>query len=153
MRRKPTLLILIASMLFFCSSSPAPENPEKEAVHTQYPAGQLPQNSPNAEGESLYIKYCLSCHQKDGGGVPNMFPPFQESEWVNGDKSKLINVLLKGLKGDIEVNGEQFSQVMPKQDNLTDIQIALILTYIRQNFGNNATAVTPDEVTRLRDKN
>jgi mono/diheme cytochrome c family protein len=116
-------------------------------------------NSPTMEkesstkvGENLYIKYCLQCHQKDGSGVPNMFPPVMKSDWVTGDKDKLINVLLKGLVGDIEVNGDQYSQVMPKQNNLTDDEIALILTYIRQNFGNEAGPVLPADVAMVRSK-
>ncbi|MEI7423167.1 MAG: cytochrome c [Prolixibacteraceae bacterium] len=103
-------------------------------------------------GESLYIKHCLQCHQKDGSGVPNMFPPIMKSDWANGDKIKLINVLLKGLNGDIEVSGDQYSQVMPKQDYLTNTEIAQILTYIRRNFGNDADAVYPEEVATVRGK-
>lgn len=104
------------------------------------------------EGKDLYIKYCLTCHQTDGSGVPNMFPPIQKSDWVNGDKDKIINILLNGLQGDIDVNGESFSQIMPKQDYLTDLQIAQVLTYIRQNFSNNADTVQPEDVKNLRER-
>jgi mono/diheme cytochrome c family protein len=145
-------LLIIASMLVFCSSSPEAASKGWNGTLLHPLTEKVPLEPTDKEGESLYIKYCLSCHQKDGSGVPNMFPPIQKSDWVNGDKSKLINVLLKGLKGDIDVNGDQYSQVMPKQDNLTDEQISQILTYIRQNFGNNADAVTPGEVTKLREK-
>jgi mono/diheme cytochrome c family protein len=152
MVNQSTRLLIIASMFVFCSSSPEAESNGWNGTFLHPPTEKVPQEPTVKEGESLYIKYCLSCHQKDGSGVPNMFPPIQKSDWVNGDKSKLINVLLKGLKGDIDVNGEQYSQVMPKQDYLTDVQISQILTYIRQNFGNNAVAVTPDEVTSQREK-
>jgi mono/diheme cytochrome c family protein len=145
-------LLIIASMLVLCSNSPEAKSNGWNGTLLPHLTEKVPLEPTDKEGESLYIKYCLSCHQKDGSGVPNMFPPIQKSDWVNGDKSKLINVLLKGLKGDIDVNGEQYSQVMPKQDYLTDVQISQILTYIRQNFGNNADAVTPDEVTNLRNK-
>jgi mono/diheme cytochrome c family protein len=139
-------------MFVFCSSSPKVESKGWYRALIHPLTENMPQESTAKEGESLYIKYCLACHQKDGSGVPNMFPPLQKSDWVNGDKSKLINVLLKGSKGEIDVNGEQYNQVMPKQDYLTDVQIARILTYIRQNFGNSADAVTPGEVTNLREK-
>jgi mono/diheme cytochrome c family protein len=112
----------------------------------------LEQESSSKVGENLYVKYCLQCHQKDGSGVPNMFPPVMKSDWVTGDKNKLINVLLNGLDGDIEVNGDQYSQVMPKQNNLTDDEIAQILTYIRQNFGNEASPILPADVATLRSK-
>ena len=103
-------------------------------------------------GKDIYLKYCLSCHQKDGGGVPNTFPSLQKSDWVNGDKTRLIKVILNGLEGDIDVDGETYSGIMPKQDHLTDKQIALVLTYLRQNFGNKASAVNPKEVKILRGK-
>jgi len=109
-------------------------------------------SSQASEGKDIYVKHCLTCHQSDGSGVPNMFPPIRESDWVNGDKMKLINVLLFGLQGDIDVNGESFSQVMPKQDSLTDVQIAKLLTYLRQNFGNKADSIQPAEVKNLREK-
>ena len=104
-------------------------------------------------GQSIYIKYCLTCHQKDGSGVPNTFPPIQKSEWVNGDKTRVINIILKGLDGEIEVSGDIYSGVMPKQNTLTDLQIAELLTYIRKNFGNNASAVKASEVALQRGKN
>ena len=132
-------------MLVFCGASP-----EK---HSQASAQKTPLNTAQPDdGANLYIRYCLSCHQKDGSGVPNMYPPIQNSDWVNGDKNKLIKVLLNGLEGDIEVNGDQYNQVMPKQNALTDAQIALLLTYIRQNFGNKASAVDPADVAKLREK-
>lgn len=152
MVNRSTPWLFVASMFIFCSSSPKAGLKGWNGTLLHPLTEKAPQAPTDKEGESLYIKYCLSCHQKDGSGVPNMFPPIQKSDWVNGDKSKLINVLLKGLKGDIDVNGDQYSQVMPKQDNLTDEQISRILTYIRQNFGNNATAITPAEVANLRDK-
>ena len=101
-------------------------------------------------GPILYHKYCLSCHQKDGSGVPNMFPPLKNSNWVNGDPNRLIKNVLFGLNGEIEVNDEVYSQVMPKLDYLSDRQIAEILSYIRKNFDNNAKAVKPEDVKILR---
>lgn len=146
-------LIILASLFVFCGASPVSKlkgNPEK---HLKTGVKETPQNSAKAEdGANLYIKYCLSCHQKDGSGVPNMYPPIENSDWVNGDKNKLIKVLLNGLEGEIEVNGDQYNQVMPKQNTLTDAQIALLLTYIRQNFGNKASAVDPADVAKLREK-
>lgn len=96
--------------------------------------------------KSIYMKYCLTCHQTDGGGVPQMFPPIKNSNWVNGDKDKLLKVLINGLSGEIEVNEEYYDQTMPKFDYLTNDQISKVLTYIRQNFNNNASPVTINEV-------
>jgi mono/diheme cytochrome c family protein len=143
--------ILILSVLFvllFVNRSSNYLNPLTNGFKPQ----PREQESTAKAGENLYIKYCLQCHQKDGSGVPNMFPPVMKSDWVTGDKTRLINVLLKGLNGDIEVNGEPYSQVMPKQDYLTNTEIAQILTYIRQNFGNDAGPVNPGEVATVRGK-
>lgn len=105
---------------------------------------------PENDGRALYIKYCLTCHQTNGGGVPQMYPPLEKSTWVNGDKNRLIGVLLKGLNGEIEVNEEIYDQTMPKFDYLTDDQISKILTYVSGNFENKATLITPEEVSEIR---
>jgi mono/diheme cytochrome c family protein len=142
-------LFILAFMLILYSGSP--EYIFNGGLVSQ--ALETPQNSSKPEeGKDIYLKHCLTCHQTDGSGVPNMFPPIQKSDWVIGDKNRLINVLINGLQGDIDVNGEPFSQVMPKQDSLTDVQIANVLTYIRQNFGNHADAVQTANVTNLREK-
>jgi mono/diheme cytochrome c family protein len=88
----------------------------------------------------------------DGSGVPGLNPPLQKTDWVTGDKKRLINVLLKGLNDAITVNGEEYANPMPAQASLSDQQIADVLTYIRNSFGNKATAITPAEVKALRRK-
>ena len=103
-------------------------------------------------GKDIYLKYCLTCHQMDGSGVQNTYPSLQKSNWINGDKTRLIKVILNGLEGDIDVDGEAFNNIMPKQDHLTDKQIALVLTYLRQNFGNKSSTINPKEVKVLRGK-
>src|SRR5688500_16055671 len=79
-----------------------------------------------AGGEYIYNTYCVSCHQKDGKGDGTMFPPLDSSEWVNGDKKRLIGILLNGLEQPITVNGKVFNNVMPKHDFLTDEKLALV---------------------------
>ena len=101
-------------------------------------------------GKSLYASYCLSCHQTDGSGVPGMVPPLTDTDWVIGDKKRLIESVLYGVKGEIEVNGVVYDQEMPPQDYLPDYEIAYILTYIRHEFGNGSSPVTEKEVAGLR---
>ncbi|MEO9005297.1 MAG: c-type cytochrome, partial [Ginsengibacter sp.] len=103
-------------------------------------------------GEKTYNLYCISCHQGDGKGDGGRFPPLSKSDWVSGDKERLINVLLNGLTGSIAVNGKTFSGVMPKHDFMSDEEIAKVLTYTRLNFGNNSSAVHEKEVARARNK-
>jgi len=111
---------------------------------------QLSNYQPDS-GKIFYETYCLACHQEDGSGVPNMNPPLIKTDWVLGDSTRLINVILKGLKG-TEINGESYSNEMPSHDFLTDYQIAEVLTYVRKSFGNQASAISSQAVRKQRAK-
>ncbi|MFD2145432.1 c-type cytochrome [Mucilaginibacter antarcticus] len=81
--------------------------------------------------------------------VQDLNAPLIKTNYVLGNKTRLISVLLKGLKG-VEINGEKYSNVMPSHSFLTDKQIANVLTYVRNSFGNKASAVTYAEVALIR---
>ncbi len=100
-------------------------------------------------GAAVYTQSCATCHMADGGGVQALNAPLIKTTFVLGSKSRLINIVLKGMKG-IEVNGEQYSNVMPSHSFLKDQQIADVLTYVRNSFGNKASAVTRAEVATVR---
>jgi glucose/arabinose dehydrogenase/mono/diheme cytochrome c family protein len=101
-------------------------------------------------GAQIYDIYCRACHQKDGKGDGLRFPPLDNSEWVKGDKKKLMNIVLNGLAGTIEVKDRPYNSLMPPLNFLKDEDIAQVLTYIRQNFDNNAGIVSPGEVNKFR---
>lgn len=103
-------------------------------------------------GEKVYKGTCMACHQADGLGVQRMNPPLVKTKWVLGDKKALAKIVLNGLKGgEIEIDGDDFHNPMPPQDGqLTDLQIADALTYVRNNFGNKASAVTVADVKAAR---
>jgi len=101
-------------------------------------------------GENLYYNYCGICHQANGRGARGRWPSISGTEWVNGDKKTLINVILKGLEGEIEVNEVAYNEVMPQHSFLKDAEIADILTYVRQSFGNSAGPITEEEVRNVR---
>ncbi len=101
-------------------------------------------------GKSVYEATCLPCHQEDGAGVPGLNPPLSKVKWVTGDKKTLINVLLQGMDKEITVNGEVYSNMMPAQAHLSDQEIADVLTYVRNSFGNKVSAVTIAEVKAQR---
>jgi len=103
-------------------------------------------------GKKVYETTCLPCHQSNGSGVPGMNPPLKQTKWVLGGKDTLINVILNGMDEEIEVDGDVYSNVMPPLASLTDQQIADVLTYVRNSFGNKASAVTVAEVKKQRDK-
>lgn len=102
-----------------------------------------------AAGKTVYSQTCVTCHQPDGGGVMNMNPPLIKSGYVQGDKTRLLNIVLKGMSRQ-EINGETYSGVMPSFAHLTDKQIADVTTFVRQNFGNKAGAITTEDVKKAR---
>jgi Cytochrome c, mono- and diheme variants len=103
-------------------------------------------------GKAVYAANCLTCHQPDGSGVPMMNPPLIKTKWVLGDKSVLINQVLKGSKNTVEIDGDTFHNTMPAQAHLSDEQIADVITYVRNSFGNKASAVSVTQVKQLRAK-
>lgn len=109
------------------------------------------------QGAVVYDRdaHCVTCHQPNGEGLPNLYPSIAKSEWLQGDKERLIKITLKGLWGDITVKGQTFkAATTPPMTGfgglLSDTEIAAVLTYARNSFGNDATPVYPDEVAKVR---
>jgi len=113
-------------------------------------SAQQPAQTSRQRGTALYKQYCLTCHQADGSGVPKLNPPLIKTSWVSGEKTKLIKWVLQGSVEKVEIDGENYANNMPAQNYLTDQQIADVLTYVRGNFGNKASAITPAEVKTVR---
>ncbi len=103
-----------------------------------------------ANGKKVYQKNCLTCHQANGGGVPKMNPPLIHASFVMGNKKKLIQWVLLGSTEKVPIDGKYYSNNMPAQATLKDKEIADVLTYIRNNFKNKASAITPEEVKSTR---
>lgn len=104
-------------------------------------------------GERVYNSYCVTCHQPGGQGLPGNFPPLRRTDWVAGDKGRLVRLVLNGIQGEMEVQGDVYTGIMPKHSFLSDDQLAAVLTYVRSNFGNEAGAITPEEVAAIRRAN
>lgn len=102
-------------------------------------------------GKVIYSKQCLSCHQPDGLGVSNVNPPLNV-KLVTGDKAKLIGIIINGQNTHAELNGITYQNTMPANPDIKDQEIAYVLTYIRNSFGNKASAVKESEVTSTRSK-
>jgi len=113
-------------------------------------ASTQPSQTSKQRGAALYKQYCLTCHQADGGGVPRMNPPLIKTSYVTGDKAKLIKWVLQGSVEKVPIDGQTYSNNMPPQKNLTDQQIADVLTYIRSSFGNKASVILPADVKSVR---
>jgi mono/diheme cytochrome c family protein len=104
------------------------------------------------KGLAVYGQACLACHQPSGTGTPGQFPPLAGADWVlESDPGRIIRIVLGGLQGPIEVKGNMYNNAMPPWGpTLTDEQVAHVLTYIRQAWGNSASAVTTEQVTKVR---
>ena len=105
------------------------------------------------KGRDQYAVSCGACHQADGKGLPHMAPTLAKSDWVTGDATRLIGVAVHGLMGPIKVNGkavEGFPQIMPPHGFMKDDQLADILTYVRNAWGNQAEAISSDDIAGYR---
>jgi mono/diheme cytochrome c family protein len=132
--RMKTVIIVLAIAMF--SMSFLNDQPSLQASLTR--------------GKKVYDSYCLPCHLADGGGVPRMNPPLIKTVYVLGDKKRLIGIVLNGMDEPLEIDGETYTNVMTPHGFLKDQEVADVLTYVRNSFGNKASAVTTEEVKGVR---
>ncbi len=106
------------------------------------------------KGKQVYMGLCFACHQPDGKGLPLAFPPLAGSDFLLADRDRAIRIVLKGLTGPVTVNGQIINSAMPPQEAvLTDQQVADVLTYVYNTWGNKGDAFTSDQVKALRNQN
>jgi len=127
---------------------------------TASPAGATaaaPKIDPIVLGKRSYEQVCATCHQATGLGVEGVYPPLAASEWVTGSTDRVIRIVVHGLKGPITVEGKQygaaampaFGKVPGGGYNWNEDRIAAVLSYIRQAWGNTASAITPEQVAAI----
>jgi nitrite reductase (NO-forming) len=127
--------------------------PNLEAVSTAAAAraaGTLTVEDQIAAGRQLFTGTCSVCHQAEGTGLPGVFPPLAKSDLIAADPKRPIDILLHGLTGKVTVNGQEYNSVMPPMTQLTDDEIANIITYVLNSWGNPGGRVTVDEVQKAR---
>ncbi len=101
-------------------------------------------------GRRAYVR-CQACHQPTGQGLPGTYPPLAGSPYATGPAERAAAIVLNGLQGPLVIDGETFDNIMPAhRDLMTDLEIAAVLTYVRQSWGNDAPAVAPEDVARVR---
>jgi mono/diheme cytochrome c family protein len=135
----PVALVVLATLLMSQTKKPAA-------------AAQGGLQASITRGKQVYLEQCLACHQADALGVSGMNPPLVKTKFVLGDNATLVKIVLNGLQG-VEIDGEDYHGVMAPHADLTDQQIADVLTYIRNSFGNKAKAITPAQVKVIRAAN
>lgn len=101
-------------------------------------------------GRRIYNRDCAACHQAEGQGIPNVFPPLAEADYLNGDTTRAISAVIHGLLGPITVNGVEYNSIMPSVE-LSDEEVANVLTFVYSQWGNSGEVVTPEEVRAVRE--
>ena len=148
------LIITGSAILYSCGGvekKPTSTSQEKPVLDAPPPDNKTPETTPSlyAKGEEVYKQTCQACHQANGEGLPNAFPPLAKSDYLIADKTRAIKQILKGSSEEIVVNGQKFNGTMPPQ-SLTDEQVADVLNYALNSWGNNGGTVTIDEVKLQR---
>ena len=128
---------------------------DESVVSSSKPAGvEKPQAAAAQDGKALYATNCAMCHQNEGQGIPQVFPPLAKSDYLgglaNGKRGELVGIVLNGKTGKLTVNGQEYNGVMTPVAGLNDTQLAALLTHVSNSWGNKAPAFTPDEVQKLR---
>jgi nitrite reductase (NO-forming) len=113
-------------------------------------AGTLTLQDQIQAGKALFAGTCSTCHMADGKGMPGVFPPLAQSDWLQRPHSELINVVINGLSGPIKVNGQDYNSVMPPMSQLADDEVANILTYALNAWGNEGGRVSQEDVAKVR---
>jgi mono/diheme cytochrome c family protein len=133
------------------AAGPAPA-PAAAPVASAAKAGAFVKADPEQmkRGAAVYARTCIACHQPTGLGLPPVFPPLANAPIVAGNPELPVKFILQGLMGPITVNGMTYNSMMPPVAGVSDADIADVLTYVRQSFGNQANAVTADQVKAIR---
>ena len=139
MSRHSFLLPLGAACCLIAADATAQQPPDpKSGAPTVHQAEVAAASS----GARVYAAACIACHQADGKGLPNAFPPLTGSDFLKADPKRAIGIVLHGLTGPVTVNGKEFNSVMPPMTQLSDTEIADVLTYVMNSWGNDFGRVT-----------
>ncbi|NML48601.1 nitrite reductase, copper-containing [Ramlibacter sp. G-1-2-2] len=113
-------------------------------------AGKLTADEQAKAGQALFAGTCSVCHQGNGAGMPGVFPPLAKSDFLAADVKRAVNVVLHGLSGKVTVNGQEYNSVMPPMNQLNDDEVANILTYVLNSWGNPGGQVSKEDVKAQR---
>ena len=123
-----------------------------EAIASNPEIGNITKEIQMERGKKVFLSACFACHMQEGQGLPGIFPPLAGSDFLKADRNRALHIPIKGLSGPITVNGKPFNNLMPPQQ-FTDDQIADVLTYVMNSWGNDFGTVSADEVRRARSEN
>jgi cbb3-type cytochrome c oxidase subunit III len=149
-----TVLLVISCVYYIVRSDAAAASAYGDS-RTLSDLAQKPKSAASAgataDGAAIFAARCVACHQATGTGVPGAFPPLAGSNWVNGRDTTLIQILLHGIQGPLTVNGAPYNGTMPTfGTQLSDAEIAAVLTHVRSQWGNKTGPVSTAQVTTQR---
>jgi nitrite reductase (NO-forming) len=124
-----------------------------EAIAKNPEIGEITKDIQIERGNKTFLTTCFACHLATGEGIPGVFPPLANSDFLNADKDRAIRIVTKGLSGPVTVNGKTYNNIMPPQTQLDDAAVADVLTYVLNSFGNKGGVVSPNDVKRARSEN
>jgi mono/diheme cytochrome c family protein len=154
MKKRVIVFMMLALILFTgsCRNNKKADNSQPaSAEHNKTTTGEAKTAAKVAiPGENIYKMNCLACHQADGSGVPEMYPPLPNSDIVMGPPEGIIKAILFGLKGPAVVNGSTYIQPMPPMSHLNDSTIAVLVNYVKKRWGGSDIAITEKEVSKIR---
>ena len=139
-------IVALAASFIFSGQALAQETAVHEAETAAGSMAELME-----QGAGLYTTHCGACHQPNGQGLPGAFPPLANSDYLMADRDRAIATIIQGKSGEIEVNNELYNAVMPGMGHLSDAEIAAILTYATNSWGNEASAFSVGEVSKIRE--
>jgi mono/diheme cytochrome c family protein len=154
-------ILSLAALVALAACSKGSQSTSSTSTTTDQGASAAPAQSASAgamaangaaasDGAKVYQTNCSSCHQANGQGVPGTFPPLAANPAVAGDATKVIHIVKYGLNGKVEVNGTSYNGMMPAWgQQLSNGDIAAVITYIRSSWGNSASAVTESQVAAV----
>jgi len=136
MNKKLTTYLMLIGIAF--TSSSIPDQELNESIK---------------RGKEVYALFCQNCHMEAGEGMPGINPPLAKADYLKKPANTLINIILKGESGELVVNGQKYNVPMPSQEYLTNTQIADVLNYIKNSWGNKLPGnITPAMVEANRNK-
>ena len=158
----PLIFVFVFGCLIFVCSIQLAHSTNSFQLHPPQEVVELTEEEKEAvrferkmqSGKKTFALRCASCHQPNGLGIANQYPPLAGSEWVTANPELITKIILKGLKGEIVVKGEKYgtsAAVNMVAVDINDREIANVSTYVRNAWGNEASELTEDQVSKIRD--
>jgi mono/diheme cytochrome c family protein len=136
-------IFIILSLVFICNSC-GPNRGKQESFALKIKIKQYYIN-----GKRLYKNHCSNCHQENGSGLVRLYPPINNMDYYRNDPDRIICIIRNGLKGEIFVNGISFNQPMPENKDLTNLEMAELVTYLYGKWGKQSRLIKPEEVAKV----